>query len=112
MKMVPRFGKIFNFPPFVVNISDLIELSDLQDIENKSFINDPLNAVPPLPFGHLNHKWEAFKNKIQLGDEVWSFSSVYEYRSSFRERRNGFAILRGQQVMAYFLTEIKPRTDQ
>jgi hypothetical protein len=108
MKMVPRFGRIYNFPPFVVIKSNLIDRFELSEIEKKSIVEDPLKAVPPLPFGHLNHKWESFKSYLMSGDEVWSFSSIYNYRLSSKEKRSGFAILREHTVVAYFLTNIEP----
>jgi len=108
MKMVPRFGKVFNFPPFQVEKSDLIDRFELSEVEKKSIIEDPLKAVPSSPFGHLNHKWELFKSHLMSGDEVWSFSSIYNYRLSSKEKRSGFAILRDQTIVTYFLTNIEP----
>lgn len=108
MKMAPRFGKVFNFPPFQVEKSDLIDRFDLSEVEKNSIIEDPLKAVPSSPFGHLNHKWELFKSHLKCGDELWSFSSIYNYRLSSSEIRFGFVILRDQIVVVYFLTNIEP----
>jgi hypothetical protein len=107
MKIVPRFGKAFNFPLFQVDKPDLIDRFELNEVEKQSIVEDPLKAVPSSPFGHLNHKWESFKSNLMSGDEIWSFSSVYNYRLSSSERRSGFAILRDQAVVAYFLTNIE-----
>jgi hypothetical protein len=108
MTMGPRFGKGLNYPPFQVDKSDLIDRFDLRDVEKKSIIEDPLKAVPSSPFGHLNHKWDLFKGHLTSGDEVWSFSSIYNYRVSSKEKRSGFAILRDQTIVTYFLTNIEP----
>ncbi len=103
----PRAVKSPNSPPFQVEKSDLIDRFELSEVEKKSIIEDPLEAVPSSPFGHLNHKWELFKSHLINGDEVWSFSSIYNYRLPFREKRSGFSILRGQTIVAYFLTNIE-----
>ena len=107
-EIAQRAVKSPNSPEFQVEKSDLIDRFDLNEVEKKSIIEDPLKAVPSSPFGHLNHKWELFKSHLINGDEVWSFSSIYNYRLPFRERRSGFTILRDQTTVAYFLTNIEP----
>ena len=63
---------------FSVKPHDLVEKLSVKQIEQKEVINDPLNSVPPLPFGHLNAEWTEFKSKCTPSAEIWSFKAEYD----------------------------------
>jgi len=71
--------------PFRVATEDLIEQVSIESVEAQSFIRDPLGAVPSLPFGHLNHAWETFKEKALPNNELWSFKGgwVDEFEETY-----------------------------
>jgi len=69
--------KIEPVKPFKVEKGDLIKEMPIEEIELFEMVNDPMNAVPELPFGHLHAVWLTFKSKIISGDKLYSFLSLY-----------------------------------
>jgi hypothetical protein len=67
----------FNPEVFAIKEKDLIEAMSVLEVEEKEIIHDPLNAVLPVPFGHLNSKWEDFKTNYSPS-QLWSFKSEYK----------------------------------
>jgi hypothetical protein len=61
---------------FRVARKDLLKRLALEDIERDEMLQDPLGAVPNLPFGHLNPAWQKFKSCLLPDDEVWAFAAV------------------------------------
>jgi hypothetical protein len=82
---------------------NLIKHLSMEEIEILERVDDPCSAVPSLPFGHLNAAWEKFKCNIQEGDEVWSFSAIWNH-SWGKQECQGYALLRGNEVMHHYLT--------
>lgn len=71
------FNPPFKPEAFAIKEEDLIEAMSISEIEDKEVIDDPLNAVLKVPFGHLNNKWEEFKVN-NSPSTLWSLKSEYE----------------------------------
>lgn len=74
------YEQIFNRRPpapvyrtWTATPESLIERLTVETIEQREIYSDPLNAVPPIPFGHLNAAWQRFCQTQQTGDQLWSF---------------------------------------
>ncbi|EGK72098.1 hypothetical protein METUNv1_01570 [Methyloversatilis universalis FAM5] len=92
--------------PFDTALSDfrprsdhLVERLTRAAIEQRETVTDPLNAAPPLPFGHLNRRWQAFADQLDPGDELWSFESPHVTAFGTLEVRCGYARMRRGQVL-------------
>ena len=93
---------------FTVKPSDLIERLTIEKVEETEIVQDPLQAVPPVPFGHLNRAWVNFKRQIQPDDEIWSFQARWgNYRSPMAVR-SGYASLRQGAVVTVFVAKLSP----
>jgi hypothetical protein len=81
------------------------------DAEIASYVVDPLGAVPPLPFGHLNAGWVNFLSDMTDDtDEMWSFyipkggkTGKYQFETTSETR--GYARVRDGKILAEFITE-------
>lgn len=62
--------------PFAVQLADLVTRLDLDEIERRERVTDPLGAVPDLPFGHLHPAWQAFLARRSPDQAIWSFDAV------------------------------------
>ena len=98
--------------PFDTALSDfrprsehLVERLTRAAIEQRETVTDPLNAAPPLPFGHLNRRWQTFADQIAPGDELWSFESPHVTPFGTLEVRRGYARMRRGQVLDGMTTE-------
>lgn len=80
----------------------------LAEIEAAEIVSDPAGAVPQVPFGHLNPVWESFKQSIQDGDQLWSFSALWQLEWGGTDVREGYVIVREDSVGAYFLARRAP----
>lgn len=90
---------------FIVSNDHLIERLTLEAVEASELVLDPLEAVPKLPFGHLNAKWLEFVSKLAPGDEIWSFSA--NWHNGWGESvRQGYALIRDHDVVDYFIATI------
>jgi hypothetical protein len=78
---------------FGVKRPHLLERLTIQEVEKREMVNDPLNAVPPLPFGHLNRRWEELLGTVQEDDEVWSFRANWTTKWGFKEQREGYVVV-------------------
>lgn len=76
----------------------------LDEIERAHRVQDPLGAVPDLPFGHLHAAWRRFVEQLQEGDELWSFATPWEATFPLRELRQGYVALRAGEPGVCFLT--------
>jgi hypothetical protein len=61
------------------------------------------HLVNGVPFGFCNTEWEALKAKIQLGDEVWTFSSPQEDWDLLMGWE-GIALVRAGEIADFFVT--------
>lgn len=92
---------------FAVEPEHLQEKLSLASIEVREMVEDPLNAVPRLPFGHLNQAWCNFLETVAEDDEIWSFSTEWENPWGRAELRAGYALVRNGVPGRYFLTDWK-----
>lgn len=110
------WGKLFpgETPPrrelgndFAVSDDFLICALPLADIEFWETVDDPLGAAPPVPFGHLNPAWEAFKQEAGNAT-LWRFYGRADSGWGMDWRHDGYVALRDDGTRPYFLTR---RTD-
>jgi len=79
----------------------------IEDIEAMEIVTDPLNAVPEIPFGHLNSVWKSFKAKMQPEDEIWSFSALWISEWGTKDQRTGYVMVKSDRPDNFFITAIK-----
>ncbi len=93
---------------FVVKRRYLKSPCQLSLVEQSSLVDDPLGAVPALPFGHLNAVWCAFVQKKPDAAELWSFACVWENRYGRKDQRKGYAWLLNREITDWVVLDIKP----
>lgn len=92
---------------FSVSKDDLIQQISLEEIEFQERVEDPLSAVPDLPFGHLNKAWTLFLEKRDQEDVIWSFSAHWTSEWGRKELRAGYVLVKPDLIGPYFLTTWK-----
>lgn len=92
---------------FEVVRSDLIERVSIEQIEERERVEDPLRAVPDLPFGHLYGVWAEFRDALKSGDEIWSFEATREYSWGSIAVRAGYAVIRDNKVGPHIVVTVK-----
>ena len=89
----------------------LVAKIDPIDAELTSYVIDPLNKVPPLPFGHLHTAWGNFLSEmLDPTEELWSFyipkgSACGLHRFSCSGEMRGFARVTNGKILGEFITE-------
>lgn len=91
---------------FEVQLKDLGEPLSVADMEAKEVVIDPLGAVPGLAFGHLNPAWTKFKQGIAFEDRLCPFDAVWTSPTWRKERRTGYARVRGKKIKGFFVAQI------
>lgn len=94
-------------PGFAVNPTELLEKFTREEIETREIVRDPLQAVPDLPFGHLNDVWRQFLEKLPEGCELWSFRSHRETQQREQEYRSGYVAVVDGVPGPYMLTVLR-----
>lgn len=89
---------------FVVKPAHLRECLTLEQIEQREIVEDPLHAVPPLPFGHLHGAWREFLARRPEDSELWFFSAQWETAWGAKELRQGYVAVQGGRPDGFFLT--------
>jgi len=97
-------GGRFEEKVFGVRKADLLAKRTIQQIESDEVIEDPLGAVPALPFGHLNKCWKNLLAQMMDGDELWSFKSEWDGNWCRTEIRSGYVLVREGSPEAFILT--------
>ena len=99
---------------FAVEPRHLEERLTLEEIEAREMVDDPLGAVPNVPFGHLNAAWRTFLESRADADELWSFTAPWQTWLLQPEQRAGYALVRNGTPVAHFLTvcKILPEEDK
>lgn len=59
----------------------------------------------PIPFGYQHQEWEAFKSKLQEGDELWEFCSPPETWVNLMGSE-GICIVRDGEIIACIVTRM------
>ena len=96
---------------FRISKDNLVEKLTISEIEKREMVSDPHNAVPDLPFGHLNKPWVNYLDELQPDGEIWSFSMKWEYEWSGAHKVEGYAAFRDGHVGPHFITLRRPLTD-
>ena len=102
-------------PEFAVTRDALQTQLSLQDIEQREIVFDPLGAAPNVPFGHLNAAWKEFCNGMGPDDSLWSFTAHWTSAWGSKDIRQGYVIVRGEEIGAHFITvwkDIEEDADQ
>jgi hypothetical protein len=95
---------------FKLSKADLLQQLSLADIEANERVFDPLQAVPDLPFGHLNKAWQDFANGLEPESELWSFRG--RWKTQYRDyQMQGYVALQNEKIGSYFLTLQKSMMD-
>lgn len=98
---------------FTVERRHLQERLTVPQIEIREMITDPLDAVPDLPFGHLNPAWQTFIRGLRADDELWSFSALWQKTwGKNNQIKAGYVLLRGGIPTTHFLTMSKETEDE
>lgn len=79
---------------FSVERGHLQERLSIQEVELRETVDDPLGAVPDLPFGHLNAVWINFLREVGADDELWSFTAPWQAHWGQKEVRSGYVVVR------------------
>ncbi|MCB1954141.1 MAG: hypothetical protein KDG55_00610 [Rhodocyclaceae bacterium] len=93
--------------PFAVGREDLQWKTTIEEIERAARVQDPLGAVPDVPFGHLNAAWVAFRGQLTASDEVWTFVSRTERAFGIAEMREGHVIVGHDGLGGCFLRRME-----
>ena len=88
---------------FKVKAQHLLERLTAEEIESREMVYDPLNAVPNLPFGHLNEVWAQLKAAKQTKDELWSFAATWLGDDDTPELRKGYVLWRRRKPLGHIL---------
>lgn len=102
-------------PEFAVTRNDLQTQLSLKEIEQLEMVFDPLGAAPNVPFGHLNASWKKFCEGMEPHDSLWSFTAQWASAWGSKDIRQGYVIVRGEEIGAHFITvwkDIEEDTDQ
>lgn len=60
---------------FALNDFELTRQVTIEEVERTNLIQDPMEAVPNIPFGHCNARWETFKASLQDNETIWEFEA-------------------------------------
>ncbi|MCW8884233.1 MAG: hypothetical protein OQK12_03125 [Motiliproteus sp.] len=93
-------------PVFKVEYSDLIEKLTVHQVEQRERVQDPMKAVPDVPFGHLNSGWRSFIDGMQPTQELWYFSAQWD-RSHRQELRTGYALVKDDEICSHYLSDVR-----
>lgn len=95
---------------FAVRTHHLGERLSIAEIESREMVFDPLNAVPPLPFGFLHAAWLAFATNVGPKAVIHAFRAQ---QPSYGKTvlRAGYVIVTGKRRGAFFLTICKTMDD-
>jgi hypothetical protein len=96
---------------FKVRRQHLLERLTVAQIEAREMVEDPLQAVPALPFGHLNEVWRGLTDGLAPGDACWSFSAQWQDDRGRPELRTGYVVWRRRKPVGYILTMVKSLED-
>ncbi len=61
---------------FILNDFELTRQVTIEEVERTNLIQDPMEAVPNIPFGHCNARWETLKASLQDNETLWEFEST------------------------------------
>lgn len=91
-------------PEFAVMRDDLLMQLSISEIEQRELVFDPLGAAPNVPFGHLNTAWKKFCEGLDPLDSLWSFNAHWTSAWGSKDVRQGYVIVRGEEIGRHFIT--------
>ncbi|WP_349609006.1 hypothetical protein [Cupriavidus sp. DF5525] len=94
--------------PFSVARRDLIAQTTIDEIEQCELVDDPLGAVPAVPFGHLHERWGTFSNEVHPRDTIWSFAANRTDNWGIERRRYGYVCVRDDKIGQFVVTRTEP----
>ena len=88
---------------FALNDFELTRQVSIEEVERTNLIQDPMEAVPNIPFGHCNARWVVFKDSLQDNETLWEFEST---RSELKgvQAMWGYAVKRRDGRVDRFMT--------
>ena len=88
---------------FALNDFELTRQVSIEEVERTNLIQDPMEAVPNIPFGHCNARWFVFKDSLQDNETLWEFEST---RSELKgvQAMWGYAVKRDGRVDRFMTT--------
>jgi hypothetical protein len=88
---------------FALNNFELTRQVTIEEVERTNIIQDPMEAVPNIPFGHCNARWVVFKDALQANETLWEFEST---RSELKgvQAMWGYAVKRDGRVDRFMTT--------
>jgi len=92
-------------PAFKILRRELGQALSIEAVEANERVEDPLGAVPALPFGHLNPAWVQFRAGLASGSQLAPFSKIH--KDGITERYVGYAEVGNGPVTRWFFTSIR-----
>jgi len=89
---------------FAPRMKDLVARLDIEAIEARELVSDPLGGAPQLAFGHLNPAWHNFIAQLPPDAQLWSYAVVWKSAVGGREQRKGYVALQSGQIGLFFET--------
>lgn len=89
---------------FAPKIKDLVAQFNIEAIEARELVSDPLGGAPRLAFGHLNPAWHNFIAQLPPDAQLWSYAVVWKSAFGGREQREGYVALSSGQIGLFFET--------
>ena len=88
---------------FALSDFELARQVTIEEVERTNLIQDPMEAVPNIPFGHCNARWVVFKDSLQENETLWEFEST---RSELKgvQAMWGYAVTRDGRVDRFMTT--------
>jgi len=88
---------------FALSDFELTRQVTIEEVERTNIIQDPMEAVPNIPFGHCNARWVVFKDALQENETLWEFEST---RSELKgvQAMWGYAVKRDGRVDRFLTT--------
>ena len=93
-------------PVFAVTAADLGRAFSRTEIEARHLIDDPMGAVPHVPFGHLNAVWLGFVDQLEGSETLYAFEARWKEYSRWTQLRSGYVAVKGDAIGPFCITEI------
>ena len=93
--------------PFAVLPAHLVAPMTTEEIEAREHVQDPLGAVPPVPFGHIHPAWTAFTTSVDQAATLWSFACTWTDVWGRSEYREGYVAVIDGQPGRFFCTVVR-----
>lgn len=86
---------------FEVQRTHLLDALRIEEIEAREMVHDSHDAVPHIPFGHLNDAWRQYVEKISDDGQSWSFQARLGKPRNTTSDYAGYAILRHDNIATF-----------